>query len=225
MQASISPLQQPDGFELAFRLRQPPSGQARRCVILLHGVGGNESSLIPFADHIDAETLLVWVRAPLSLGAGQFAWFQVHFSATGPSINPQQAEASRLVLIAFIQKIQQTYGIQAEHTVVAGFSQGGILSASVALTAPHSVAGFGLLSGRIQPELAPQIADPTSLAGLKGFISHGEADSKLPLSWALRADTQLNQLGVEHVLQRYPAEHEITPAMLADFLSWLDSVA
>lgn len=63
---------------------------------------------------------------------------------------------SRLALIRFVKQMQATFGIAPQHTVIAGFSQGGILSFSVALSAPERVAGFGVLSGRILPELEPR---------------------------------------------------------------------
>jgi phospholipase/carboxylesterase len=106
-------------------------------------------------------------------------------------------------------------------TVIAGFSQGGILSASVALSAPELVQGFGLLSGRILPELKPHIADPLQRAHLQAFIGHGELDTTLPVSWAQRSDQWLSELGVAHLTRLYPVGHGISPAMKTDFLRWL----
>jgi phospholipase/carboxylesterase len=160
----------------------------------------------------------------LTLGPGQFAWFRVAFTASGPRIEAQEAEQSRLVLIRFVAQVQAAYGIAPQQTVIAGFSQGGILSASVALTAPEGVAGFGVLSGRILPELEPHLAAPARLAALQGFIGHGEFDSKLPVLWAQRAEALLSQLGVAHNSRRYPIDHGISAAMQADFLQWLAGV-
>jgi len=109
--------------------------------------------------------------------------------------------------------------------VIAGFSQGGILSASVALSAPTWVAGFGLLSGRILPELEPHLASPDQLTHLQAFISHGEQDATLPVAWAQRSDQLLSTLGVKHALHLYPIGHGISPAVHADFLGWLASLA
>jgi phospholipase/carboxylesterase len=105
--------------------------------------------------------------------------------------------------------------------VIAGFSQGGILSASVALTMPEIVAGFGLLSGRILPELAPYIADKTRLAQLSAFVAHGDSDATLPVVWAQRSDQWLKDLGVHNSSHRYPIGHGISAAMQADFLNWV----
>jgi phospholipase/carboxylesterase len=225
MQQPQSPLQQSQAFSLAFRLRQPTSTMPKRCVILLHGVGGNETNLADLAATLDPDTLVVFARGPLTLGPGQFAWFPVRFSATGPSIDQEQAENSRKQLIAFVQQIQLHHGIAPRNTVIAGFSQGGIMSASLALSAPELVAGFGLLSGRILPELEPAIAAGERLGQLQGFIGHGEHDSKLAVSWAHKADQWLSQLGVSHSLHLYPIDHTISMAMRDDFIDWVHAVS
>ena len=217
----LSPLQQSADFALAFRIRQPQPAQPKALLVLLHGVGGSESNLADLAAGAGPDTLVLLPRAPLTLGPGQFAWFRVAFTASGPRIEAQEAEQSRLTLIRFVAQVQAAYGISPQQTVIAGFSQGGILSASVALTAPEGVAGFGVLSGRILPELEPHLADAARLTALQGFIGHGEFDSKLPVLWAQRSDALLSQLGVVHSSRRYPIDHGISAAMQADFLQWL----
>lgn len=206
---------------LSFRLMQPVPAQPRQCVILLHGVGSNESNMAELARGMDANTLVILPRGPLTIGPGQFAWFRVAFGANGPSINAEEAEHSRQTLIHFVQQMQLKYGVAPANTVIAGFSQGGIMSASVALSTPESVAGFGLLSGRILPELEPHLASSERLTTLKAFVSHGEQDPVLPVAWAHRSDALLTQLGVAHDYHLYPMDHGISEGMHADFLTWL----
>ncbi|MEQ6290003.1 alpha/beta hydrolase [Vogesella sp. GCM10023246] len=194
---------------------------ASALLLLLHGVGGNELQLHGLAPLLDERLQIVLLRAPLLFGPQQYGWFQVSFGTNGPSINAQQAEASRRQLIALCHSLQAQYGLDAAHTVLAGFSQGGIMSAGVALTAPGSVAGFGLLSGRILPEIAANIGDKSELVELSAFISHGEYDDKLPISWAERAAAWLGELGVPHQLRRYPAGHQLSADMAQDFAAWL----
>ncbi|WP_394788090.1 alpha/beta hydrolase [Rhodoferax sp.] len=224
---TIGPLEHGPDFSLEFRVLLPQPAHPDALVLLLHGVGGSETNLIEMAAAITEQqpnTLVVLARGPLTIGSGQFAWFRVAFSATGPRIEAAEAESSRLALIQFVQQLQQAHGIAPRHTVVAGFSQGGIMSAGVALTAPEQVAGFGLLSGRILPELEPQLADRARLAQLQGFVGHGEFDSKLPVAWAERSDKWLSALGVRYQSRRYPIDHGISAAMQADFLAWLGEV-
>ncbi|MFZ3220352.1 MAG: phospholipase [Rhodoferax sp.] len=221
---TLGPLQTDPTSGLAFRLRHPLPARPTRCLVLLHGVGGNETNLLELADGVDAETLVVFPQGRLPLGPQQFAWFRVAFTANGPSIVAQEAEDSRLALIHFVEQLQASYAIAPNRTVVAGFSQGGIMSASVALTAPQHVAGFGLLSGRILPELEPVLARKDQLTQLKGFIGHGEHDSKLPVSWAHKADLLLKDLGVQHTLHLYPMDHGISATMHTDFVAWLHTL-
>lgn len=52
------------------------------------------------------------------------------------------------------------------------------MSASIGLTRPGALAGFGILAGRILPELAPQIAERAALGRLRAFIGHGRDETK-----------------------------------------------
>ncbi len=217
----LGPLQAHAESTLSFRLRLPQPAHPHSCVVLLHGVGGNETNLADFAQAIDPETLVVFVRSRLQFAPGQFGWFQVGFTSSGPKIVESEAEASRLALIDFIHWLQASYGVEPSKTVLAGFSQGGIMSASVALSAPDCVTGFGLLSGRILPELAQHLAPHASLTDLHGFIGHGSQDRTLPVSWAQRADAWLTELAVSHETHIYPIGHEISLAEQADFQGWL----
>lgn len=215
-----------EGAELLYQVRLT-ANKPQACLVLLHGVGGNETNFNAIAELVDPRILVVMPRGPivLSAQAKQFGWFPVTFLSTGPVIDVDAAEKSRLDLIKFTQQIQELYQIDHQHTVIAGFSQGGIMSASVALTKPKIVTGFGILSGRILPEINPQIRDIANLKYLNGFIAHGEYDSKLPVSWANRSDEMLSDLGVPHQTKIYPINHEISPDMLNDFLVWLNEHA
>ncbi len=224
LQNSIGALQDSSAFELSFRIRQAQTKPPKKCVLLLHGVGGSEMNLVNLATGIAPDTLVILTRGPLQIAAEQFAWFRVAFTDKGPSIVASEAEQSRSTLIRFVAQIQSAYGIAPQHTVIAGFSQGGIISASVALSAPESVAGFGILSGRILPELAPHLADKSRLKNLRAFIAHGEEDNILPVIWTQRAQQLLDELGVTYSAHLYPIEHAISAAVRSDFLEWLSSV-
>lgn len=207
-------------YALAHRLLEPLPERPRRLLLLLHGVGGHEQQLAKLGAGVDAGTLVVLPRAPRSVGGDMFGWFRVEFTDDGPRIVPEEAEESRLKLVEFIGQLQARHEIAPDRTVVAGFSQGGILSASAALTAPRSVAGFALLCGRILPEIASLLGPPDALAQLHALIVHGRDDDKLPVDWAERADAWLQRLGVPHLLRLHDAGHALTARMQADVLAW-----
>ncbi|MBN3821011.1 phospholipase, partial [Paraburkholderia sp. Se-20369] len=68
---------------LQYRLR-PAAGRPAARLLLLHGVGGNETNLLGVADAIDPRIEIAFVRGPLTFGPGQHAWFPVRFGAHGP---------------------------------------------------------------------------------------------------------------------------------------------
>lgn len=211
------------GGTLAFRT-QEPTVPAKRLLVLLHGVGGSETNLAPFGDAVPADTRVVLAQGPLPLAAGQYAWFQVAFGAQGPRPDLAAAERSRLQLAQFIAELEDEYGLPAARTVVAGFSQGGIMSASIGLTQPQLVAGFAVLSGRILPEIKPQLASREALAGIKAFISHGQADNTLPVEWAQRSDAWLTELGIAHETRLFPGGHGISAPMQQSFVAWFEAL-
>lgn len=210
-------------LNLVYRLRTATGDAPRGLVILLHGVGSNEAAMAPLADFFPPDLSVALVRSPLTLGPDQYAYFRVNFTPNGPIIDSQAAESSRLALLNFLQALQAKLGIAPQKTIVAGFSQGGIMSASVALTAPETVGGFGILSGRILPEIAPLIAPREHLRQLAAWLSHGDHDAVLPASWADRSRSLLAELQIPTDEQRYAAGHELTPAIVSQFATWAEA--
>ena len=206
---------------LSYRVRTPAAAKPRGCVVLLHGVGGDETNLAALGEVLARDTLVLLPRGPLTLGPGQFGWFRVAFTATGPAIQENEADSSRRVVARFVEQLQAAHGIAPAQTVIAGFSQGGIISASVALSEPERVAGFGLLGGRILPELKPHLASRERLHHLRAFVGHGLQDNTLPASWAERSDRWLGELGVTHETRLYPGGHAISAPMQVDFVEWV----
>jgi phospholipase/carboxylesterase len=205
---------------LAFRLRPATDRPAAR-LFLLHGVGGNETNLLPLADTIDPRVEVAFVRGRLELGAGQYAWFHVRFGPQGPVINEAQADESRLTLRRLVRSMASADANAPVPALMAGFSQGGILSASVALSSPKDVGRFAVLSGRILPELEPHLAPAEELARLSGFIAHGRLDDKLSVKFAEHADSWLTRLGVPHETHLYAVGHTLTGEIVGDFSRWV----
>lgn len=192
-------------------------------LLLLHGVGSNENDLFGLAPYLDERFLIISVRAPNTLGPGSYAWFDVDFTPRGPVIDPAQAEASREALIDFIGEAITAYGVNPNQVYMIGFSQGAIMSASVALTRPDLVAGVALMSGRILPEIQSLMAAPEKLEGLPILVVHGVADTVLPINHGRASRQLLASLPVELTYHEYPIGHEVSQESLADVSSWLSA--
>lgn len=207
---------------LTYRVRPGEGVQGKApCLILLHGVGANEIGFIELAKLMDPRLTVVLARGPLEFGPMQFGWFQVHFTQDGPAINPLQADQARQQLLTFVDHLPQVLGIDPSRLWMAGFSQGGIMSASVGLTAPEKLRGFGILSGRILPEVLPSVRAGAALRQLRAFVSHGVQDDKLGIDFARHAKQVLTGYEVPLEYHEYPANHSLNMAMLEDFKGWL----
>ena len=192
-------------------------------LMLLHGIGSNEHDLYGLAPFLDERFLVISVRAPNTLGPGSYAWFEVDFTAQGPVINPEQAEISRKTLITLLNEAVTSYGADPERVYLMGFSQGAIMSASVALTQPELVAGVVMMSGRILPEIQPLIAPKEELAGLPFIVVHGTADTVLPITYGGASRELLSSLPVELTYHEYSMGHEVSQESLNDVTTWLSA--
>jgi len=207
---------------LACRIRPAAAGQERApCLLLLHGVGASEAGFVELARQLDPRLSVMLVRGPLVFAPMQFGWFRVGFTPNGPVIDAAQAEQSRVALLGFIGQLPQACGADPERIWLAGFSQGGIMSAGVALTAPETVAGFGLLSGRILPEILPAVRRGPGLQKVQAFVSHGVDDQTLGVHFARKSKELLVDLGVPLEYHEYAGGHALSAAMVGDFARWL----
>lgn len=204
---------------LNYIVRQPGiKSEKTPVIILLHGVGSNEKDLFSFAGQLPEKYLVISARAPIHLGGDSFAWYQVDFSTGKPVYNFEQEERSRNLIISFIEEIKSKYSLNADEIYLCGFSQGAIMSYSVALTRPDLVSGIAVMSGRLLEEIKPKIKEDIKVHNLKVFISHGMEDHTLSVNYAREAKAYLNTLGVNAKYTEYPAAHEINSSMLHDMI-------
>ena len=209
-------------LSLVHLVRQPQvKGASTPLLLLLHGVGSNEYDLFGLAPYLDKRFLIISVRAPYTMEVDSFAWFEVNFTPQGPIIQPEQAEASRNRMITFLNEAVVAYGADPQQVYLMGFSQGAIMSASVALTRPELVAGVVLMSGRILPQIEPLVAAPEKLKGLPVLVVHGTSDGVLPVNNGRDSQKTLSALPVDLLYREYPMGHEVSRESLADVTSWL----
>ena len=206
---------------------RPPSpganadGERPPLLILLHGVGANEQQMTVLAPEFDPRFVALSVRSPVKLGPMAFGWFHVTFTAEGPVIEANEAEAGWTLLARFIDEAVVAYAADPARVFVAGFSQGGIMALATLLTAPGKVAGAVSMSGRLLPEVLPHTAARHELRNKPVLIVHGESDEKLGIHLARWAREQLEQFPVALTYHELPMGHTITEESLAVVTTWL----
>ena len=190
-------------------------------LVLLHGVGSNERDLLDLADYLDGRFFVISVRAPNALGTDAFGWYPVTWTAQGPVGDTAKAEASRQTILRFLEEVVAAYNLDAARVFLMGFSQGAIMSLSVALTQPQAVAGIVPMSGRLLPEALAQKAPDDALRGLPVFAVHGTRDTVLPIGEGRTIRDELSRLPVVLTYREYDMAHEVSAESIADIAAWL----
>jgi phospholipase/carboxylesterase len=188
-------------------------------LVLLHGLGSNERDLLSLAAAVDPRFTVYSLRAPLPLGPDAWSWFPVRFTDQGPVHDVAQAEHSRRRLVQFLEHLRAQPNVDPARVYLLGFSQGAILSLSVALTRPELIAGAVVLSGRTLPEVAAQAH--ASSTPPRVLLLHGLRDGVLPWANAPASQQALRAVGIEPLLKSYDADHEVNAEMRADLVAWL----
>lgn len=212
-------------MQLTYLRRAPtaPTHHRPPLLVLLHGVGGNETGLERFASMVDPRLLVLSVRAPFTYAPGAYRWFDVRFSARGIDVNADEAEQSRLAVIQFINDAVMAFGADWRRVYLLGFSQGATLAYGIGLTAPHRLRGIVGIGGRVLPEFVALAAPVAALNHLTLLIQHGINDSLVPVARGRATRDLFASLGVMLGYREYEAAHEVTEAMLTEAAGFLNT--
>lgn len=191
-------------------------------LLLLHGYGSNEADLFSFANELPKEYLIVSAQAPHSMGFGQYAWYAIHFDATdGKFSDIPQAKEARDTIANFIDELKSEQHFDSENVTLLGFSQGAILSYSIAFNYPEKINRVIALSGYINEELQPENINLLAVNKIPFFVSHGTQDQVLPITLAQKSVAYLKANNLDVSYHEYPIGHGVSPQNFADFKNWL----
>jgi len=191
-------------------------------LILLHGYGSNEEDLFSFASELPDDYFIISVRAPYDLQPYGHSWYDIHFTSDNEKFSDnEQAIQSRELISTFIDEVTEVYPVDPKKITLIGFSQGTILSYSVALSYPEKIKNVIALSGYLNENILIDNYKDKEHSNLNFFISHGNADQVIPNSWANKAPEFLNNLNIKNSYQEYPVGHGVAPQNFYDFKNWL----
>jgi len=211
-------------LSLKYIIKEPKKySENTTLLLLLHGYGSNEQDLFSFAQELDENLLIVSAQAPLELGFNSYAWYTINFdSSKGNYSDIPEAIKSREKIAIFIEELQHLYKIKPTNTILLGFSQGAILSYAIALNYPEKMQKVIAISGYINEKLLPENLKAKDYHLLDFFISHGNVDQVIPISWAEKAPSFLQNLGVKTTFKTYPVGHGVSSPNFFDFKKWLE---
>ena len=209
---------------LYYLIREPKVKQEKNpLILLLHGYGSNEEDLFSFAGQLPEEYYIISARAPYHIPPYGNAWYAINFdSDMNKFSDDNQAIESRELIVKFIDELIDQYPIDAQKVTLLGFSQGAILSYSIALTYPEKIDRVIALSGYLNMDIIDKGFNTNDISKLRFFISHGVVDQVIPVDWARKAPEVLKDLKLDVEYHEYPVGHGVTPQNFYDLLSWIN---
>ncbi|WP_272151770.1 alpha/beta hydrolase [Tenacibaculum aiptasiae] len=209
-------------MSLHYIIREPKKASTNPpLLILLHGYGSNERDLFSFSEELPDELLIVSAQAPYSMGYDGYAWYAINFDANNEKFSDlDQARESMTKIASFINEIKEKYNTNPNKTFLLGFSQGAILSYALSLNNPNMVQHVVALSGYINEDLLP--VEVNTEITTDYYISHGTVDQVLPVDWARRAPTLLENYNLKSDYSEYPVGHGVAPQNFYSFKNWIE---
>lgn len=210
---------------LHYLIREPKiKANKNPLLLLLHGYGSNEQDLFSFAEELPDTYYVISARAPYDLQYGSYAWYAINFDADENKFSDHdQARISRDRIVAFTDEMVAKYPIDANDVTLIGFSQGSILSYSIALSYPEKISRVAALSGYVNSEIALENYAQNDFSKLQFFVSHGTADQVIPIDWARKSKPFLDNLNITNTYKEYPIGHGVSPQNFFDLRDWLNS--
>lgn len=200
-------------------------------VIWLHGLGDSGNGFAPIVPAFELPEELgikfIFPHAPvrpvtINNGMQMRAWYDIKSMDFGSRADidgvRESADAVEALLDAEIAA-----GIPADKIVLAGFSQGGVITYHLGARYKHTLAGMICLSTYMaEPSL---ITEEKSEAGLQTpiFAAHGTHDDVVPVSMGETAYRTAIQNGFDASWQTYPMQHNVHPEQIKHISAWLQT--
>lgn len=197
----------PDGYN---------ENQKYPVIFTLHGKGSNEKNMFDLVSPLANQFIIIGIRGDLRLGAG-FQYYEL--KSLGHPIR-ELFDQSIQKLQDFIAYATERYAIHSQQRYLLGFSQGAILSMSLALVMGEQLRGIVALNGYVpnfvKEEYTVQPVDQISI-----FISHGEYDQVFPIHIGRETADYWQHLNDHITFHTYPSDHGVSQQNAQDILEWL----
>jgi phospholipase/carboxylesterase len=201
-------------------------------VIWLHGLGADGNDFVPIIPELrlpsNPAIRFIFPSAPsmpVTVNGGYVmpAWYDI----VGRNLMDQEdADGIKQSAASIIELIEHEVqrGIDYQHIVLAGFSQGCAMALYIGLRLPHQLAGIIALSGYLPLALSLNIEKHIANQSTPIFMAHGTYDPVVVLDRAQASLALLEKLGYPVDWNEYPMEHSVNHEELADISRFLQEV-
>ena len=189
-----------------------PSDSSRPVtLLLLHGTGGDENSLLSFGNDLWPGAALLGLRGKV-LEDGMPPSFR-RFTEVGIGDVRSRTEE----LAEFIRAASERYGFSTRRLIVVGYSNGANLAASLILLHPHYLAGAVLF--RVMVPLVPEII--RDFSHLSVFIGAASLDPLIPVGQAEELAAIFRSGGADVAISWHQGNRELGEDDVQAARNWL----
>ncbi|NKF51602.1 carboxylesterase [Shewanella sp. WXL01] len=215
--------------QLHDRIIIEPSVSAQCCVIWLHGLGDSGAGFAPVVPvlNLPANHAIRFVfphapEQPVTINGGMTmrSWYDIKSMDLHDRADIQGVLESEVKVRALInEQIEQ--GIASDKIILAGFSQGGVMSLFTGLRFDKPLAGIMALSCYLPAgdKLPQDLADANRATPI--LQHHGEQDEVVPLFAGKMAYDAVAKAGYTSQWQTYPMGHSVLPQQLTTIGEWI----
>ena len=197
----------------------------KNVIILLHGYGGDGADISSIAytwrRFID-NTVFLCPDGPQKCKLNPNGFQSFDLSIDDQNYIIEEVKKTEKILLSYIEQIKERYALKNSQIILAGFSQGCMMSINLGLISSQSfkcVIGF---SGKIidRNDLQKRIISKTNI-----LLFHGDADEVVPPSSLLEAKDFLerNKIKVEVIMIKN-CSHHITIEALSFSLKYIKKI-
>jgi phospholipase/carboxylesterase len=202
-------------------------------VIWMHGLGADGSDFVPVIPELGLQTEVgirfIFPNAPempVTCNGGYVmpAWYDIiTLDSTSRVVDEAGILHTRQQIRQLIMRENQR-GIPTSRIVLAGFSQGGAIAYTTALTHPERLAGIIALSTYIPSQTLIESELSAANAGRPVFAAHGTEDDVVAPELGIRARDYLINKGFPISWQEYPMPHSLCIEEVLDIGEWLNQL-
>jgi len=191
-------------------------GKKYPVIYAMHGMGSDEKDIMSLIEEIKENFIIIGIRGPLVMNSG-FAYFTIK-SFGNPNIDSFDEAIEKIE--DFIDNSPNKYPIDPSRQFLLGFSQGAILSMSLALKMGNKIKGIIALSGYI-PKHVKENYEIQPVNEISIFIGHGEFDQVFPFNIGNENYEFFKTRNKLLSFNSYPIDHQISLKEKNDFIVWL----
>ena len=183
--------------------------------MLLHGTGGDENDLVPFAEMISEKASILSPRGKV-LENGMTRYFRRLEEGV---FDLEDLKFRTDELADFLKRVTRKYDIETSSLVAIGYSNGANMAASLLLQRPESL-GNAILFRVMVP------FSPTKLPVLKGkkiFMSCGNLDPLIPQTMSRKLHEIFEKSGAEVTMNWVSAGHGLVQEDIEKAREWFHS--